>query len=74
MQIDGKCRCGAISYKAEVNSDSVVICHCTNCQTFSGAPYRTSVAVLLRKLRLSRTPKAYRKLAHSGHDARSRTL
>jgi hypothetical protein len=66
MRIDGKCHCGAISYKADVNPDDVVICHCTDCQTFSGAPYRASVAVLLNKLQLDGAPKEYRKFADSG--------
>jgi hypothetical protein len=66
MLIDGKCHCGAIAYEAEVNPDNVVICHCTDCQTFSGAPYRVSVGVRLAKLKLTGEPKAYRKVGGSG--------
>ena len=39
MHIDGGCHCGAIAYTAEVNADNVIICHCSDCQTISGAPY-----------------------------------
>ena len=68
MQIDGGCHCGAIRYAAEVNPDNVVICHCTDCQTISGAPYRTSVAVRLSKFHLQGEPKTYRKVADSGRE------
>ena len=51
MKIDGACHCGRISYEAEVNPDLVVICHCTDCQTSSGAPYRANVPVLLENFR-----------------------
>ena len=68
MQIDGRCHCGAIRYEAEADPENVVICHCTDCQTFSGAPYRTSVAVALGKLHLIGEPKAYRKVGDSGRE------
>ena len=41
MKIDGKCHCGRIRYEAEVDPSSVVICHCTDCQTLSGSAFRT---------------------------------
>jgi hypothetical protein len=66
MKIDGACHCGAIRYEAEADPESVVICHCTDCQTFAGAPYRVSVAVPLRTLDLRGQPKAYAKTADSG--------
>jgi len=43
MEIDGRCHCGEICYKAVVNPDNVIICHCTDCQTLSGGAFRTSV-------------------------------
>ena len=45
MKVEGGCHCGAIAFEAEVHPDNVSICHCTDCQTLSGAPYRASVAV-----------------------------
>ena len=36
MKIDGACHCEAIAFEADVNPESVVICHCTDCQTMSG--------------------------------------
>lgn len=56
MDIDGRCHCGAIRYEARVNPETVVICHSTDCQTFSGAPYRVSVMVRLEDFRQSAQP------------------
>ena len=40
MKVDGACYCGQITYEADVDLDRVLICNCTDCQTFSGAPLR----------------------------------
>ena len=41
MKIDGGCHCGQIRFRAEVDPDHILICHCTDCQTLSGSAYRT---------------------------------
>jgi len=46
MIIDGGCHCGQFSYRAEVDPDTVIICHSTDCQTLSGSAYRTVVPAL----------------------------
>jgi hypothetical protein len=66
MKIDGGCHCGAITYEAEIDPRRVIICHCTDCQTFSGAPYRVSVQVLKENFRLTGEPRVYRKRGDSG--------
>jgi len=69
MKIDGRCHCGQITYRAEIDPDHVVICHCTDCQTFSGAPYRVSVfRVPPERVHLDGTPKTYVKTADSGNE------
>ncbi len=40
MKIDGSCHCGHITYEAEIDPEKVVLCHCTDCQTMSSAPFR----------------------------------
>ncbi len=68
MKIDGACHCGYITFEAEIDSDKVAICHCTDCQTLSGAPFRASVIVAADKLRLlSGEPSTYVKTAESGN-------
>jgi hypothetical protein len=67
MKVDGSCHCGRITYEAEINPDHVVICHCTDCQTFSSAPYRVSVfGVPSQNVRVEGSPKTYIKIGGSG--------
>jgi hypothetical protein len=67
MKIDGRCHCGAIAYEAEADPDKVAICHCTDCQTLSGAAFRTVVPTQAGTFRLlSGRPKVYIKTAESG--------
>ena len=66
MKIDGACHCGRIRYEAEVDPRRTVVCHCTNCQRISGAPYRVNVSVLPRNFKLTGTPKIYVKIGGSG--------
>jgi hypothetical protein len=66
MQIDGSCHCGRISYEAQVNPDYAVICHCSDCQAMSGAPYRASIPVKREHFALRGEPKTYVKTADSG--------
>ena len=56
MEIDGRCHCGEICYKAVVNPDNVIICHCTDCQTLSGGAFRTSVPAVEGTFVLLRSP------------------
>jgi hypothetical protein len=67
MKIDGQCHCGAIVYSAEVEPEKASICHCTDCQRFSGAPFRASVPARVEDFRLlSGSPKIYVKVGDSG--------
>lgn len=67
MKIDGQCHCGNVTYEAEVNPDFVVICHCEDCQRFSGAPYRANVFVKRENFKMQGTPRTYVKTAESGN-------
>jgi hypothetical protein len=67
MKIDGRCHCGYITYEAEVNPDSVAICHCTDCQTLTGTAFRVVVPAAADKFKLlTGEPKTYIKTAESG--------
>ncbi|MBV8565490.1 MAG: GFA family protein [Methylobacteriaceae bacterium] len=71
MKTDGRCHCGQITFEAEVNPDDVTICHCTDCQRFSGSAFRTSVPVPVELfVLLSGTPNSYVKTAESGNQRR----
>ena len=67
MHVDGNCHCGAIRYEAEIEPKRVGICHCTDCQTFSGGAFRASVLVGEANFRLIEgDPAVYEKVAESG--------
>ena len=67
MRIDGNCLCGHVTYEAEVDPESVTICHCTDCQTHSGTAYGVVVGVVDESFRLlSGNLKTYEKIADSG--------
>ena len=66
MEISGQCHCGAISFRARVDPEKTLACHCTDCQAFSGAPYRVVLPVPLADVAMTGSPKAYVKTADSG--------
>jgi hypothetical protein len=67
MKIDGGCHCGFITYEADANPEQTTICHCTDCQTFTGSAFRTTVPAKAETFKLrSGEPKVYVKTAESG--------
>lgn len=67
MHVDGECHCGRIAYEAEVDPSKCSVCNCTDCQKFSGSPWRASVPAKVEDFRLLRgTLKVYEKTADSG--------
>ncbi|HVZ27452.1 MAG TPA: GFA family protein [Rhizomicrobium sp.] len=68
MKIEGACHCGAIAWEAEVEPGAASICHCSDCQSLSGAPFRASVPAKAEDFRILKgTPKTYVKVADSGN-------
>jgi hypothetical protein len=68
MKIDGGCHCGQVRYEAEIDPETVAICHCTDCQTLSGSAFRTVVPAKKADFKLlGGTPKVYVKTAESGN-------
>ncbi len=67
MNIEGKCHCGAITFSAEVIPDQVIICHCSDCQSLSGSPYRAIIPAIEGTFQIeSGSPKIYVKTAEDG--------
>jgi hypothetical protein len=67
MKVDGGCFCGAITYEAEVEPGTVVVCHCLDCQRLSGTAFRAGIAAPAETFRfLSGTPRQFVKTADSG--------
>jgi len=67
MRVDGACHCGAVSFTAEVDASRVMVCHCTDCQVLSGAPFRAVVAAPIESLAVKGQTKSYIKVAQSGN-------
>lgn len=68
MRIEGQCHCGAVAYEAEVDPQKASICHCTDCQVLSGAPFRASVPARAEDLQFRKgKPSVYVKIADSGN-------
>ena len=67
MPIEGSCHCGRVRYEAEVDPESVLICHCTDCQGLSGSAFRTVAPAREGTFRFTAgTPKRYVKIGDSG--------
>jgi len=68
MRIEGQCHCGAIAYQAEVDPDTVGICHCSDCQALTGSAFRANITAPAASFVLLRgTPRNYIKTtAESG--------
>ena len=67
MHIDGSCHCGAVSFSAELAPARVVVCHCTACQSLSGAAFRVLVPAPIGGFYAQGTTKSYVKVAESGN-------
>jgi hypothetical protein len=67
MKIDGGCHCGYVTFEAEADPETTTVCHCTDCQTMSGAAFR---AVIITRpgtfVLLSGKPTEYRKPPTAG--------
>lgn len=67
MKIDGGCHCGAITYEAEIDPNTVAVCHCTDCQTLSGSAFRVVAPAKREGFKLlTGEPKIYVKTGESG--------
>ena len=66
MRIEGGCHCGGITYRADIDPDRVSICHCTDCQTLTGSPYRVTALTDRDHIEITGTPTVYEKIGHNG--------
>lgn len=64
--ITGGCLCGQVRYSGNADPVFTGICHCTDCQKFSGAPFVTVIGVPKAALTITGTPKTFTKPGDSG--------
>jgi len=67
MHVDGHCYCGKITFEAEADPETVLVCHCTDCQELTGSAYRAVVTAKNLVIRKG-TPKVWVKKAESGRE------
>ena len=68
LHVDGSCHCEKIKFEAELDASKATICHCTDCQQLTGAPFRVVVPVAKEHFKLLQgEPKTYLKIAESGN-------
>ena len=68
MKVDGQCHCGAITYEAQVEPNTIQVCHCADCQRLSGTAFRANVAA--RPLLSHAAPQCARNVLRAGVDVR----
>ena len=66
MHIKGGCLCGRVRYCVDVDPAFVGVCHCTDCQKFSGSAFSTVVGMPASALKLAGTLKTFTKPGASG--------
>ena len=67
MKLTGQCFCGDLHYEAEIDPAKVGICHCRDCQIFSGSAFRMVGAVPVDSFRITAgEPSYFEKVADSG--------
>jgi hypothetical protein len=67
MRVDGGCHCGAVTFEAEIKPTRVSICHCTDCQSLTGSPFRVTAICSVEQVRVTAgVPKIYCKLGDNG--------
>jgi hypothetical protein len=65
-QITGGCLCGKVRYSADVEPAFVGVCHCRDCQKFSGSAFSIVVAVPEPALSVEGELSAFSKPGDSG--------
>src|SRR5262249_7115221 len=66
MEIKGGCLCGAVRYNGHAEPDFVAVCHCRDCQKFTGSAFGTLIGVPQSALEIQGELKSFSKLADSG--------
>ena len=67
MEIKVGCLCGAVRYTAEGDPTSVTVCHCRDCQKFTGSAFATLVRVPKEALTIEGTLKTFTSIGGSGN-------
>ena len=67
MEIKGGCLCGAVRYTADADPTSATVCHCKDCQKFTGSAFAVLVRVPKESVTIEGTLKTFSSLGGSGN-------
>ena len=67
MEIKGGCLCGAVRYTAEADPTSATVCHCRDCQKFTGSAFATLVRATKEAVTIEGTLKTFTSIGGSGN-------
>tara|TARA_Y100001960_G_scaffold322336_1_gene398619 strand:+ start:2319 stop:2744 length:426 start_codon:yes stop_codon:yes gene_type:complete len=64
----GKCLCGRVKYNVKINEEPVYagLCHCKDCQRYTGTAFASSLMVLKTDIEISGDLKFYGKVTDRG--------
>lgn len=62
----GGCLCGKVRYTANAEPAFAAVCHCADCQRFTGSAFSTVIAVPASAVKVTGTLKAFSKTGDSG--------
>ncbi|MEV0074120.1 MULTISPECIES: GFA family protein [unclassified Amycolatopsis] len=68
----GHCLCGSISYRFEAQPETVVLCHCDDCQRHSGAAFSVNVLVARDAVKIEGTPRSHQTTGSENGELRDR--
>jgi hypothetical protein len=67
MKVEGTCHCGDIAYEADVEPNTINVCHCADCQMLTGSAFRANISSSAGTFRMMKgEPRRYIKTANSG--------
>ncbi|KAJ6133307.1 Glutathione-dependent formaldehyde-activating enzyme/centromere protein V [Penicillium samsonianum] len=67
MTFTGSCMCGGVTYAVEADSYLAALCHCTDCQKWSGGAFTSNAVVPRTSVKVTKgTPNSYDAVGDSG--------
>ena len=67
MKIKGGCLCGAVRYTADADPTSATVCHCRDCQKFTGSAFAALVRVAKEAVTIEGTLRTFTSIGGSGN-------
>ncbi|KAF7714222.1 Uncharacterized protein PECH_002231 [Penicillium ucsense] len=67
MTLTGSCMCGSVAYSAEADQYLSALCHCTDCQKWTGGAFTSNAVVPRSSFKVTKgTPSSYDAIGNSG--------